>query len=122
MGMIGSDTQTIASILSGVGVWVGVGVGAEVGVGDGIKVPVGRLVAGTLVGAVVATCWNPIAGWQDASKIARLRKRMFVKDNRTRTSPKEDNHILSSPALSLTRKNTRIQTPSFGMAGASEVY
>ena len=41
MGMTGSDAQTIAFTLSGVGVWVGEG--TKGGVGDGTKVGVGRL-------------------------------------------------------------------------------
>ena len=103
--MTGSDTQTIASRLNGVGVRVGDG--AEVGVGDGANVGVGRFVGVMVGGATVETCSDPIAGWQDASIKARLRNRVFVKGKRTRTSLKEDNRILSSLLRWLTSKNTR---------------
>lgn len=84
MGMTGSDSQTIASRLSGVGVCVGDG--AKVAIGDGTEVPVGRLVGAMIVSVVVATCSSPVAGWQEVTTNARLRNRIFVKGNRIVTS------------------------------------
>ena len=117
---MGSAVQTVASRLSGIGVWVGVG--AEVGVGDGAKVLVGRLVGAMLVGVVVATCSGPLAGWQDVTTNARLRNRIFVKGNRTVTSLIGNDRILSLPKRSRTRKNTRNHLAFFEMDGACEVY
>ena len=93
MGMTGSDAQTIAFTLSGVGVWVGEG--TKGGVGDGTKVGVGRLGAIRAVGAAVETCSDAKGGWQDASDKARLRSRIFINEKRISTWKKEDNRILS---------------------------
>jgi len=87
--MTGSATQTIASRLKGVGVWLGDG--ARVAVGDGARVGVGRTVGVLMGGIAVATCSNPIAGWHDVTINARLKNRIFVKGKRTRTSLKENN-------------------------------
>ena len=93
MGMTGSDAQTIAFTLSGVGVWVGEG--TKGGVGNGTEVGVGRFVGVMVGGAAVETCSDAKSGWQDASNKARLRSRIFINEKRISTWKKEDNRILS---------------------------
>jgi hypothetical protein len=120
MGIMRSAIQTVASRLSGVGVWVGDGMGLAVG--DGTRVVVGRTVGVLVGGSAVVTCSKPVADWHDVKTNARLTSRIFVKGKRTGTSPNEDDQILSLPHQSLTRKNTSISVPFFEIAGASEVY
>ena len=118
--MTGSEIQTVASRLNGVGVWVGDGMGVVVG--DGIRVDDGKFVGGMCVGTSVATCSSPMAGWQDVTTTPRLRIRIFTKGKRTGTSLNADNQILSSQTYFGTRKNIRIYTLCFEFEHASEVY
>lgn len=76
MGMTGSDAQTIASMKTGVAVWVGDG--TAVGVGAG-WVWVGSCVRVAMdVGVTNVACSDSKVGWQDKRIKTKLSRVTFV--------------------------------------------